>query len=289
MRATHPDTAGFVTRDGVCLGYEVFGTGEPTVLLLPTWTIIHSRVWKLQVPYLARHMRVITYDGPGNGRSERALDPERYSADAYGADAAAVLDACGADQVVVVGLSLGAQYGIRLAGRRPDAVRGLVLVAPALPLAPPLPERALINDRLRGPAPVDPQGWDRYNIAYWHAHHAEFVSWFFEQALCEPHSTKARDDALAWALESGPEILEAEANCPPFGAEGHAAIGAVACPTMVVHGSDDRIVDVETGRLAADLTSGVFHLFEGSGHLPNLRDPVRFNHLLREFVEQVWS
>ena len=47
--------------------YEVYGEGEPTVLLLPTWSIVHSRHWKMQIPYLARHCRVVTFDGRGNG------------------------------------------------------------------------------------------------------------------------------------------------------------------------------------------------------------------------------
>ena len=62
MRARYPDTEGYIERDGVRIFYEVFGEGEPTVLLLPTWSIIHSRFWKAQVPYLARHFRVITFD-----------------------------------------------------------------------------------------------------------------------------------------------------------------------------------------------------------------------------------
>ena len=61
MRARYPDQEGFVEREDVRIFYEVFGTGEPTVLLLPTWSIVHSRIWKMQVAYLARHCRVITF------------------------------------------------------------------------------------------------------------------------------------------------------------------------------------------------------------------------------------
>jgi hypothetical protein len=50
MRACQPVVDGYVERDGVKVFYEVFGQGEPTVLLLPTWSIVHSRFWKLQVP-----------------------------------------------------------------------------------------------------------------------------------------------------------------------------------------------------------------------------------------------
>ena len=66
-RARYPDEEGYVERDGVRVFYEVYGSGEPTVLLLPTWSIIHSRQWKMQIPYLARHCRVVTFDGRGNG------------------------------------------------------------------------------------------------------------------------------------------------------------------------------------------------------------------------------
>jgi len=64
-RARYPDSSGYTQRDGVRLYYEVYGSGEPTVFLLPTWSIIHSRHWKMQIPYLARHCRVLTFDGRG--------------------------------------------------------------------------------------------------------------------------------------------------------------------------------------------------------------------------------
>ena len=93
MRARLPDTEGYVERDGVKVGYEVFGHGTPTLLLLPAWTIVHSRFWKMQVPYLADHFRVITFDRPGNGRSDRTLDPAAYGVEATVDHALAVLDA----------------------------------------------------------------------------------------------------------------------------------------------------------------------------------------------------
>lgn len=72
-RASYPDAEGYVEREGVRVFYEVYGEGDPAVFLLPTWSIIHSRHWKAQIPYLARHFRVVTFDGRGNGRSDRAV------------------------------------------------------------------------------------------------------------------------------------------------------------------------------------------------------------------------
>src|SRR5215216_6797318 len=70
-RARYPDEEGFVERDGGRMFWERHGEGQPTVLLPPTWEIVHSRFWKAQIPYLARHTRVVTFDPRGNGRSDR--------------------------------------------------------------------------------------------------------------------------------------------------------------------------------------------------------------------------
>jgi pimeloyl-ACP methyl ester carboxylesterase len=288
MRARYPDTAGQVVRDGVRLGYEVFGAGEPTVLLLPTWTIVHSRIWKMQVPYLSRHYRVVTYDGPGNGRSDRVTQPDRYSPDAYAEDAVAVLDEIGAERVVAVGLSLGAAYGTRLANLHPERVAGLVMIAPALPLTPPSPERARAAERFLEPYPEQPRGWEKYNAAYWRDHYEKFASFFFKHCLPESHSTKPREDAVAWALGTDPDVLVAEAGYARLDQEEWAeALAAISAPTLVVHGTEDRIHPHARGVEAARLTGGRLLSMEGSGHLPNLRDPVRFNLELHGFLQEV--
>ena len=79
MRAREPDQTDMVERDGVSVGYEVFGEGDPTIVLLTSWAIVHARQWKAQVPYLARHFRVITIEGRGNGRADRPADADGLS------------------------------------------------------------------------------------------------------------------------------------------------------------------------------------------------------------------
>lgn len=51
MRARLPDQSGYLDRGGVKLYWELFGSGDQTVFFLPTWSIIHSRHWKAQIPY----------------------------------------------------------------------------------------------------------------------------------------------------------------------------------------------------------------------------------------------
>jgi len=102
MRARCPDRTGFVERDGVKVAYEVFGDGPRTVLM-PSWSIAHSRMWKAQVPYLARHARVVTFDGRGNGLSDRPRESAAYESAEFVADGLTVLDAVDVEQALVVG------------------------------------------------------------------------------------------------------------------------------------------------------------------------------------------
>lgn len=277
-----------IDSEGVRIGYEVFGDGDPTILLMPTWTIIHSRFWKFQVPYLSRRYRVITYDGPGNGLSDRITDPTRYSIDSYAADAAAVLDDCGVSRAVVVGLSLGTAYALRLATLSPEVVAGVVLIGPSLPLTPPSPEWSAIAENFVKPYQADVEGLDKYNLSYWHDHYEDFVESFFSLCFSEPHSTKAIEDSMQWATGASPEILEAEARKrPTLGIEGAAWFEGVTCPVAVIHGTQDRIQPHSIGAEAARLSGGNLFSLEGSGHIPNVRDPVKVNFILRDFVESV--
>ncbi len=154
MRAREPDAEGYVERNGVKVGYEVFGHGTPTLLLLPAWTIVHSRFWKMQVPYLADHYRVITFDRPGNGRSDRTLDPDAYGVEAIVDHALAVMDATDTDRAMLVSLSQGAQESLLLSADHADRVLGAVYLGPALPIEPGHPERNAAAERFFDPYPA---------------------------------------------------------------------------------------------------------------------------------------
>ena len=60
MRAKQPDQTGHVSRDGVRIYYEVYGAGPQTMLFVPPWSIVHSRVYKAQLPYFSERFRCVT-------------------------------------------------------------------------------------------------------------------------------------------------------------------------------------------------------------------------------------
>jgi len=288
MRACQPSRDGYVARDGVKVHYEVFGAGEPTVMLLPTWSIIHSRHWKLQVPDLARRHRVITFDGRGNGRSDRPAGPEAYRPAEFTADALAVMDATGTDRAVLVALSLGATWALELGALHPERVAGIVFIGPALPLVPMSAERRSYSFTER----LDTtDGWAKYNQHYWREHYREFIEFFMRQVFTEPHSTKPIEDAEGWGLETDPETLIATQvgvrvhGGPVSDPEGAAELATrLRCPVLVIHGDEDAVRPLAAGARLAELADGELVTIEGGGHAPHVRDPVKVNLLLREFI-----
>ena len=142
-RAVYPDATGYVGPAGARSYFEVYGDGSPTILFAPTWSIVHSRIWKAQIPYFARRNRVIALDPRGNGRSDRALDVAAYDEAAFAEDLIAVLDATGTDQAIVVALSIGAQRALIAATDHPDRIAGLVIINPAVPLGSGPPDRQI--------------------------------------------------------------------------------------------------------------------------------------------------
>ncbi|MHB8492146.1 MAG: alpha/beta fold hydrolase, partial [Solirubrobacteraceae bacterium] len=274
---------GYVERDGVRLFYEVFGGGEQTVFFLPTWSIIHARHWKAQIPYFARHFRVLTFDGRGNGRSDRPADPPAYAEREFAADALAVMDATGTDRAALISLSRGAVWALLLAAEHPERVTAAAFLGPAVPLAPPHPER------LAHPfdAVLDTEeGWAKFNRHYWQKDYAGFLRFFFARMFTEPHSTKQIEDCVGWGLETTPAVLAATIDAPRLRrSEVQALASRVRCPVLVLHGDEDAIAPHANGAALAAATGGTLVTLAGAGHGAHARDPVQVNLLLRDFIE----
>ena len=282
-RARYPDSDGYVERDGVRTFYEVYGRGATTILLLPPWSIVHSRCWKMQIPYLSRHCRVVTFDGRGNGRSDRPPEPEAYAETEYAADALAVLDATETESAILVAWSMGAQRAVLLAAEHPSRVGGIVFIGPAVPLGAQLSraEAMAAFDELRPPY----EGWFKFNRHYWLEDYEGFLDFFMSQVFTDPHSTKQIEDAVAWGKETSPETLIATAAAPELDEPSLRNLAArVQCPALVIHGTEDAIRSYESGAALAELMGATLVSLEGAGHGPHARQPVKVNQLIRDFA-----
>ena len=292
-RARYPDVEGFVERDGERLFYEVYGEGEETLFLIPTWSLVHSRHWKMQIPYFARHFRVLVMDGLGNGRSGRCRDPQRYGAGEFAHDCLAVMDATGTERAVIASLSRGAQYLLELGRQAPERVAGAVFISPMFPYTPSQYSFLLhprLMSRYQRPSPVY-RWWGRMNAVHWRQDYPEFAEWFISRCFSEPHSTKGIEDGVGWALETDPETLIAtalgEIHSDRRTLRGLAQ--GLDCPVLVIQGTRDKITPPRDGRALARHSGGELEVVRDAGHFPHARKPVQVNLALRDFAEDTFG
>jgi pimeloyl-ACP methyl ester carboxylesterase/predicted glycosyltransferase len=287
MRARYPDTEGFVERDGVKVGYEVFGEGEPAIVFIPIDFIVQSRAWKAQVPYLARASKVLTIDPRGNGRSDRPQSPEAYADAEFVADTIAVMDVAGVGEAVLIGLCTSAWRALLTAARHPERVLGVVAIGTGnRHLTPPHPFRVVygFDDVLD-----TDEGWAKCNRYYWLRDWRGFAEFFFGELLPEPHSTKQHEDCVGWAMGIGAETMLVAHDAPPTSSsreETEEILRQVRCPVLAIHGTADRCQPLARSERVAELTGGELLLLDGAGHLPQAREPVVVNHAITGFVSR---
>ena len=293
MRAREPDEQGSVDRGGVSVAYETFGwesVHRPTVVFVPIDTIIHSRAWKAQVPYLAQHYRVVTIDPRGNGRSDRPTVPDAYDDLAFVGDTIAVMDHLGVAGAVLVGICLSAWQAILVASLHPGRVHGVVALAPWFPDGgPPLPIRAEAAARFDDEM-ESYDGWFKTNRHVWERNWPEFPAFFFDQMLPEPHSTKQLEDTVGFACETTGEIMLVEDGGRRYiepGDEAVAVARGLSQPVLVIQGTLDRCQPQARMAHLAEVTAAEHLVLEGAGHLPMARHPVVVNRAIKAFVDRV--
>src|SRR5215218_8289434 len=115
-----------IDRDGVQIYYEVHGSGPP--LLLTHGYSSTCGMWQGQIAALSKHHKLVLWDMRGHGRSAYPEESAAYSEALTVADMAALLDAVGAEQAIVGGLSLGGYMSLAFYRSHPDRVRALLII-----------------------------------------------------------------------------------------------------------------------------------------------------------------
>lgn len=293
MRAVHPIATGFATNpeDHIRIAYEVFGDADATrtLLFLPTWSLVHSRCWKMQVPYFAgQGFRVVAFDGRGNGKSDRPASG--YTTDHFARDTVAVMDALGIERAALICWSAGARWGLQVAAEHPDRVTHLVMIGPSARLDG---GARTDLDAFLAP-PTDSEVRNKFNAAYWKEDYRGFREWFGGEVFSDPHSTQAIEDLVAYGSETTPAILIAtvlESATPRVGE----FAAAIRCPTLIIHGAEDRVQPLRNGTALHEAIVGSrIIVFEGCGHGPGGRHPVAVNLAMHAFFgrdeprDRVW-
>ena len=228
--------------DGVGLYHEQHGAGTapPIVLLEGMGGDIPG--WRRNIPALATELRVIAYDFRGNGNSDDPPGPCTMAT--FVDDTVALLDSLGVERAHVYGQSFGGMVAQELALTMPERVCTLILACTDMG------ERSTV--RAEGPNAPKHEPWRAlYSTAFPDAH-PEHVADDLRVGAAQPkHPVGGRRQWEAMQRFDSYERLP-----------------QLRVPTLVVHGTEDRLIPVENGRrLAARIPGAELVLLEGAGHL----------------------
>ncbi|GAA5055992.1 alpha/beta fold hydrolase [Nocardia callitridis] len=269
----------FETTDGTALAYEDYGTGAP-VVFVAGWSL-HSDMWEYQVPYFLDHgYRCVLLDRRGHGRSDRPTTG--YDVDTRADDLAALLEKLDLTEATLVGHSGGGGEIVRyLARHGSDRVAGVALLAAALPMLRrtddnpegiPAEFCAATLAQLR----IDRPKWfaDRAQ-GYFATHLGNAVS----QAIIDHEIRRCLVTAPHAALAVQQEL---------FHTDHRADVAALPVPALIVHGTADQSIPLETtsrhtARLAPENT---FKEYPTAGHGLYITHATQLNADLREFIER---
>jgi len=255
------------------LTFWVEQTGRGAPVLLIAGLGYSSWCWAELREALQADFRVVTFDNRGTGRS--AKPPGPYTMAMLADDAARVLELCNLPAAHVVGHSMGGYIAQTLALRHPGKVRSLVLVgtSPGGPDTLPVPEETQANwNRYRGLPPAE---YARRTMPHsfapgWTEKNPERFERYLEQRLRFPTPVEcwlAQYQACVEHVTQGVDV------------------GRIGVPALVIHGTEDRVVPHDNGRILAQRLPGAEWIsIEGAGHLPYLEDPPGFAAMVRDFL-----
>jgi pimeloyl-ACP methyl ester carboxylesterase len=263
------------TVNGVKIHYEATGEGDPMVLVHGG---LGSYPWMDPIaPRLAGSFRVISYDRRGHGRSE--LPDGQMKVHEHVADLAALIEELGPAPAWVVGNSAGACVVLRLAGERPDLLRGLTVHEPPL-------FQWLVQDPATAPlgaASVNAIGSMAQRIASGdHAGAAEELL----EAMVGPGSwaklpARLQQESTANAPKAPRDDVQGVLNCDPD------RLRKFARPALLTLGDESPpwfapIVE----KVAALLPHAEVVTVRGAGHIPQVTHPEMYAETILEFTRK---
>jgi pimeloyl-ACP methyl ester carboxylesterase len=285
---------GKIKVNGINIYYEIHGEGES--LLLIEGLGYSSWMWFKQIPDLSRKYRVIVFDNRGVGNTDKP-DVE-YTIEMMAEDAAGLLKALGQYPAHVLGVSMGGFIAEELALRHPDMVKSLILVSTSfggkytMPMGSKLWNSfaklwGLMPDVIqlggKGSAPMinsfglTPERRVRYGL-----------SLAFTPEYFKTHNEEV-DRIVDWRL-ANPQPLYAWKRqfIAAVGFDAADRVYQIKTPTLVVTGSEDRIVPAEISkRLAEGIANSEFITLEGTGHLLFIEKADEFNRIVLNFLNEI--
>lgn len=267
---SRPEIGDTVHAAGVRTNYLEAGSGEPVVFVHGSGPGVSAYAnWRLTLPELAGHFRVLAPDMAGFGFTEKT---GRYGMDAWVEQLRGFLDALGLPRASLVGNSFGGGLAVRFAVEHPDRVDRLVLMG-AMGVEFP------ITEGLDGVWGYQPSVPNMQRTLDYFAHNRQLV----DDELAE----------LRYRASVEPGVQEAFASM--FPAPRQRWVADMATPedrirriphrTLIVHGRDDQVIPVENAyRLHRLIERSELHVFGRCGHWTQIEWAEEFNAMLLRFL-----
>ncbi len=264
--------------NGVRLAYELTGAARlPLVLVHGSWGSHHT--WDLSAPGLARSFRVLAYDRRGHSESERP--PGQGSVREDVADLAALIEHLGLAPAWVAGNSFGASIALRLAGERPDLLRGVVAHEPPLfallagdPAMAPMLQA--VGERIGAVAARIASG-----------DHAGAAEEFVETVALGPGSWPTLTPAIQQTfVENAPTFLD-ETRDPETVVLEPTSLRAFGRPALLTKGDQSPPPFAPViATLAGQMPGATVATFTGAGHIPHVTHPAEYVEAVTAFIDR---
>ena len=275
-----------VKVNDIKIAYTERGKGEALVLIMGLGA--NKESWFMNMPTLSKHYRVIAFDSRGVGSTDRS--GEFYTMGRMAADTVGLLDVLGIDKAHIVGVSLGSMIAQEIAINFPQRVDKLILAA----TTPGMSDAA------------NKEMWDKKIVEM--RRRTGMGEDFDERIVSDPGSfdvVKIMVRITAYAFNRLvfriPMVLGARYYFGKVGPSGvldqlravskHNTIDRldqIKAPTLVMAGTDDKIVPIEFSRIVAKYIPGAkFLAFEGGSHSFFMERSKHFNREVIEFLKDV--
>lgn len=263
----------YVSLNGCNYYYESHGEG-PETLVLSHGLLWSGHLFHKQVAFLKDHYRVITYDHRGQGRSE--VTPDGYDMDSLYADAVALIETLALGSVHFGGLSMGGFVAMRLAARRPDLLRSLILMETSAQPEPNKLKYGVLNAivRLFGVASVT---------------NPVMKIMFGDTFLQDNSRTAEREEWTRELQKNKKTIVKAVSGVLNRSGVEH-ELSRIQCPTLILVGKEDKAtVPEKAAFMHAHIRGSVLHEVEKAGHTATIEAPEAYNRLIADFLTQNFS
>lgn len=246
-----------IERDGVQIHYEAQGDG-PAVLLSHGYGAT-SQMWAGQLPALAERWRVIAWDMRGHGLTDSPEDPSVYNEAETVADMTAILDAEGADEAVIGGLSLGGYMSLAFHLTHPQRTRALMLFD-------------------TGPGYNNPKGREGWNQNFAFPR-AEALEQRGLDALGGSEEVRVSTHRSAAGLARAARGMLAQ-----FDNRVIQSLFGIEKPTLVLVGENDEPFLGSTDYIHNKIAGSTKVVIPNAGHAANIDNPADFNRAVLDFL-----